>query len=156
MISTNLKAPFFLTQALLPLLADGGRILNVSTGLARFTDPGYAAYAATKGAIEVLTRYQAKELAERRIRVNVVVPGAIATDFGGGMVRDNPTSQRADSRTDHPRPRRHRRRHRRRSPGDPRRQLRLGQRGTHRIVRGPEPLELGCCTDVCVRRLARR
>ncbi len=89
LISTNLKAPFFLTQALLPLLADGGRILNVSTGLARFTGPGYAAYAATKGAIEVLTRYQAKELAERRIRVNVLVPGAIATDFGGGVVRDN-------------------------------------------------------------------
>lgn len=90
LINTNLKAPFFLTQALLPLLTDGGRILNVSTGLARFTNPGYAAYAAAKGAIEVLTRYQAKELAERQIRVNVLVPGAIATDFGGGMVRDNP------------------------------------------------------------------
>jgi NAD(P)-dependent dehydrogenase (short-subunit alcohol dehydrogenase family) len=89
LVNIQLKAPFFLTQALLPLLADGGRILNVSSGLARFTNPGYAAYAATKGAIEVLTRYQAQELGERQIRVNVLVPGAIATDFGGGMVRDN-------------------------------------------------------------------
>lgn len=85
----NVKGPFFLTQALLPLMADGGRILNVSSGLARFTGPGYAAYAAAKGAIEVLTRYQAKELGERQIRVNTLVPGAIATDFGGGLVRDN-------------------------------------------------------------------
>ncbi len=89
LVRIQFKAPFFLTQALLPLLADGGRILNVSSGLARFTGPGYAAYAAAKGAIEVLTRYQAKELGERQIRVNVLVPGAIATDFGGGMVRDN-------------------------------------------------------------------
>ena len=89
LVRIQFKAPFFLTQALLPLLADGGRILNVSSGLARFTGPGYAAYAAAKGAIEVLTRYQAKELGERQIRVNVLVPGGIATDFGGGMVRDN-------------------------------------------------------------------
>ncbi|RIX28540.1 SDR family NAD(P)-dependent oxidoreductase [Amnibacterium setariae] len=87
---TNLKAPFFLTQRLLPVLADGGRVLNVSSGLARFTGPGYSAYAATKGAVEVLTRYQAQELAARGIRVNVVAPGAIATDFGGGAVRDVP------------------------------------------------------------------
>ena len=90
LVNIQFKAPFFLTQELLPLLADGGRILNVSSGLARFTNPGYAAYAATKGAIEVLTRYQAQELAQRQIRVNVLVPGAIATDFGGGVVRDNP------------------------------------------------------------------
>jgi len=90
LIRVHVKAPFFLTQTLLPLLADGGRILNVSSGLARFTSPGYAAYAAAKGAIEVLTRYQAKELGDRQIRVNTLVPGAIATDFGGGMVRDNP------------------------------------------------------------------
>ena len=89
LVRVQLKAPFFLTQALLPLIADGGRILNVSSGLARFTNPGYAAYAAMKGAVEVLTRYQAQELGARQIRVNVLVPGAIATDFGGGVVRDN-------------------------------------------------------------------
>ncbi len=89
MVRIHLKAPFLLTQTLLPLLADGGRILNVSSGLARFTGPGYAAYAAAKGAVEVLTRYQAQELASRQIRVNTLVPGAIATDFGGGLVRDD-------------------------------------------------------------------
>ena len=89
LVAEHLKAPFFLTQALLPLLADGGRILNVSSGLARFTGPGYAAYAAAKGAVEVLTRYQAQELGSRGIRVNTLVPGAIATDFGGGVVRDD-------------------------------------------------------------------
>ncbi|MBL8271658.1 SDR family NAD(P)-dependent oxidoreductase [Steroidobacter sp.] len=85
----HLKGPFFLTQKLLPLFNDGGRIVNISTGLARFALPGYAAYAAMKGAIEVLTRYQAKELGGRGIAVNVVAPGAIETDFGGGAVRDN-------------------------------------------------------------------
>lgn len=89
MSAIHLKGPFFLTQALLPLIADGGRILNVSSGLARFTLPGYAAYAAMKGGIEVLTRYQAKELGARGIRVNTLAPGAIETDFGGGAVRDN-------------------------------------------------------------------
>jgi len=73
----------------LPLIADGGRIINVSSGLARFSLPGYAAYAAMKGAIEVLSRYQAQELGPRGIAVNVVAPGAIETDFGGGTVRDN-------------------------------------------------------------------
>ena len=86
----HLKGPFLLTQRLLPLIEDCGRILNVSTGLARFTLPGSSAYAAMKGAVEVLTRYQAKELGARRITVNVLAPGAIATDFGGGVVRDNP------------------------------------------------------------------
>jgi len=85
----HLKGPFFLTQTLLPLLADGGRILNVSSGLARFTFPGYAAYATMKGGIEVLTRYLAKELGARKITVNTLAPGAIETDFGGGAVRDN-------------------------------------------------------------------
>jgi len=85
----HLKATLFLTQRLLGLIADGGRILNVSTGLARFTLNGYAAYAAMKGGIEVLTRYMAKELAPRGITVNVIAPGAIETDFGGGVVRDN-------------------------------------------------------------------
>ncbi|WP_417435795.1 SDR family NAD(P)-dependent oxidoreductase [Hoeflea sp.] len=90
LMNVHLKGVFFLTQRLLPLIADGGRILNVSTGLARFSVPGFAAYATMKGAIEVLTRYQAKELGPRGIAVNVIAPGAIETDFGGGAVRDNP------------------------------------------------------------------
>ncbi|GAA5184458.1 SDR family oxidoreductase [Niveibacterium umoris] len=89
MMAIHLKGVFFLTQALLPLLADGGRILNVSTGLTRFALPGYAAYASMKGAVEVLTKYLAKELGPRGIAVNVLAPGAIETDFGGGAVRDN-------------------------------------------------------------------
>ena len=90
MVNVHLKGTFFLTQTLLPLMADGGRILNVSSGLTRFTFPGYAAYAAMKGAVEVLTHYLARELGARRITANVIAPGAIATDFGGGAVRDNP------------------------------------------------------------------
>jgi NAD(P)-dependent dehydrogenase (short-subunit alcohol dehydrogenase family) len=89
LMNIHLKGPFFLTQKLLPLLADGGRILNVSSGLTRFSMPGYGAYAAMKGAMEVLTRYQAKELGARNIAVNTLAPGAIETDFGGGTVRDN-------------------------------------------------------------------
>jgi NAD(P)-dependent dehydrogenase (short-subunit alcohol dehydrogenase family) len=89
LVAIHLKGPFFLTQTLLPLIADGGRILNVSSGLARFSLPGYAAYAAMKGGIEVLSRYQAKELGARGIAVNTIAPGAIETDFGGGAVRDN-------------------------------------------------------------------
>jgi NAD(P)-dependent dehydrogenase (short-subunit alcohol dehydrogenase family) len=85
----HLKGPFFLTQALLPLIADGGRIVNLSSGLARFSLPGYAAYAMMKGGVEVMTRYMAKELGARGIAVNTVAPGAIETDFGGGVVRDN-------------------------------------------------------------------
>lgn len=95
LVAINLTTPFFLAQRMLPLIVDGGRIVNISSGLARFTLPGNAAYAATKGAIEVLTRYQAQELGPRGIRVNVVVPGAIATDFNGGAVRDNPDYHRA-------------------------------------------------------------
>jgi NAD(P)-dependent dehydrogenase (short-subunit alcohol dehydrogenase family) len=90
LMNVHLKGVFFLTQALLPLLADGGSILNVSSGLARFSMPGKAAYAVMKGGIEVLTRYLAKELGGRGIRVNTLAPGAIATDFSGGVVRDNP------------------------------------------------------------------
>ncbi|WP_060512652.1 SDR family NAD(P)-dependent oxidoreductase [Pseudomonas sp. NBRC 111124] len=89
LMNIQLKGPFFLTQRMLPLLVDGARIVNISSGLARFALPGYAAYAAMKGAMEVLTRYQAKELGARGIRVNVLAPGAIETDFGGGVVRDN-------------------------------------------------------------------
>jgi NAD(P)-dependent dehydrogenase (short-subunit alcohol dehydrogenase family) len=89
LMNVHFKGVFFLTQKLLPLLADGGRIVNLSSGLARFSFPGYSAYAAMKGAIEVLSRYLARELGPRGIAVNVVAPGAIETDFGGGAVRDN-------------------------------------------------------------------
>ncbi len=90
LMNIHFKGVFFLTQALLPLLADGGRIVNISSGLTRFALPGMAAYAAMKGAVEVLTKYLAKELGPRGIAANVVAPGAIETDFGGGAVRDNP------------------------------------------------------------------
>jgi NAD(P)-dependent dehydrogenase (short-subunit alcohol dehydrogenase family) len=86
----NFKGVFFLTQKLLPLIRDGGRIVNLSSGLSRIIVPGSAPYGALKGAIDVLTRYQAKELGARRITVNAVAPGSIQTDFSGGMVRDNP------------------------------------------------------------------
>ena len=89
MVSVHLKSTFFLTQRLLPQIADGGRIVNVSSGLARFTLPGYSAYAVMKGGVEVLTRYLAAELGPRGISVNTLAPGAIETDFGGGVVRDN-------------------------------------------------------------------
>jgi NAD(P)-dependent dehydrogenase (short-subunit alcohol dehydrogenase family) len=89
LVAIQFKGPFFLTQKLLPLISDGGRIVNISSGLARFSLPGYAAYASMKGAMEVLTRYQAKELGGRGISVNILAPGAIETDFGGGAVRDN-------------------------------------------------------------------
>jgi NAD(P)-dependent dehydrogenase (short-subunit alcohol dehydrogenase family) len=88
--NVHFKGVFFLTQKLLPLINDGGRIVNISSGLTRIIFPGSAPYASMKGAIEVLSKYMAKELAPRRIAVNVVAPGAIATDFSGGMVRDNP------------------------------------------------------------------
>ena len=90
----HVKGVFFLTQTLLPLIADGGRIVNISSALARVAYPGSAAYGAMKGAVEVLTRYMAKELGPRGITANVVAPGAIATDFSGGMVRDNPEVNR--------------------------------------------------------------
>ncbi|HEX3838619.1 MAG TPA: SDR family oxidoreductase [Steroidobacteraceae bacterium] len=89
LMNIHFKGVFFLTQGLLPLIADGGRIVNISSGLTRFSLPGYAAYAAMKGGIEVLTRYLAKELGARGIGVNSVAPGAIETDFGGGAVRDS-------------------------------------------------------------------
>lgn len=90
LVNVHFKGTFFLSQALLPLIKNGGRILNVSSGLARFSLPGYSAYGAMKGAVETLTRYMALELGSRNIAVNVVAPGAIETDFGGGSVRDNP------------------------------------------------------------------
>lgn len=88
--NVHFKGVFFLTQKLLPLINDGGRIVNISSGLTRVSYPGSSAYASMKGAVEVLTRYLAKELGGRGIAVNTVAPGAIATDFSGGMVRDNP------------------------------------------------------------------
>ncbi|MDR6993110.1 SDR family oxidoreductase [Luteimonas sp. 3794] len=90
LVDVHFKGVFFLTQALLPLINDGGRIVNISTGLTRFAYPGYAAYAATKAAVETLSVYMAKEFGARGIAVNTVAPGAIETDFGGGAVRDNP------------------------------------------------------------------
>ncbi len=89
MVDVHFKGVFFFTQALLPLMADGGRIVNLSSGLTRVCFPGFSVYSAVKGAIEVLTRYMAKELGGRGIAVNTVAPGAIETDFGGGAVRDS-------------------------------------------------------------------
>ena len=89
LMNVHLKAPFFLTQKVMPLMNDGGHIINISSGLARFSYPNYAAYAMMKGGMEVFTRYLAQELAPRKIAVNTIAPGAIETDFGGGLVRDN-------------------------------------------------------------------
>lgn len=89
MVNIHLKAPYFITQKLLSTISDGGSIINVSSGLARFSYPNYAPYAIMKASIESLTRYQAQEFGIRKIRVNTIAPGAIATDFGGGAVRDN-------------------------------------------------------------------
>lgn len=88
-MNIHYKGVFFLTQKALPFINDGGRIINISSGLARFSYPGSSAYGSMKGAIEVLTRYLAKELGSRGITANVVAPGAIETDFGNGHVRDN-------------------------------------------------------------------
>jgi len=88
-VNIHFKGVFFLTQKALPYINDGGGIINISSGLARFTMPGSSVYGSVKGAVEVLTRYLAKELGDRKIRVNVVAPGAIETDFGGGRTRDN-------------------------------------------------------------------
>ncbi|SFP02964.1 NAD(P)-dependent dehydrogenase, short-chain alcohol dehydrogenase family [Ectopseudomonas composti] len=90
LVNVHFKGVFFLTQALLPLMADGGRIVNISSGLTRISYPGFAAYSAVKGAVEVLSVYLAKELGSRGIAVNTVAPGAIETDFLGGAVRDLP------------------------------------------------------------------
>ncbi|MGV3697464.1 SDR family NAD(P)-dependent oxidoreductase [Flavobacterium sp.] len=89
MVNIHLKAPFFLTQKLLPIFNNGGGIVNIASGLTRFSFTGYDAYAVMKGGVETLSKYQAKFLGERGIRVNIVAPGAIETDFGGGAVRDN-------------------------------------------------------------------
>jgi NAD(P)-dependent dehydrogenase (short-subunit alcohol dehydrogenase family) len=89
MVNIHLKAPFFLTQQLLPYMNRDGSIVNISSGLTRFSFTGYDAYAVMKGGVETLTSYQARFLGSRGIRVNTVAPGAIETDFGGGAVRDN-------------------------------------------------------------------
>lgn len=89
MVNIHLKAAYFLTQKMLPIIADGGSIVNVSSGLARFSFANYSAYGIMKAGIESLSRYQALELGNRKIRVNTLAPGAIETDFGGGAVRDN-------------------------------------------------------------------
>ena len=90
LVNVHFKGVFFLTQKLLPLIADGGRIVNLSSGLTRVSTPGWSAYSAVKGAVEVLSVYMAKELGSRGIAVNTVAPGAIETDFFGGAVRDTP------------------------------------------------------------------
>ncbi len=90
LVNVHFKGVFFLTQKLLPLIADGGRIVNLSSGLTRVSAPGWSVYSAVKGAVEVLTVYMAKELGGRGIAVNTVAPGAIETDFFGGAVRDTP------------------------------------------------------------------
>jgi NAD(P)-dependent dehydrogenase (short-subunit alcohol dehydrogenase family) len=89
LVNIQFKGPFFLTQKALEVMNDEGGIVNISSGLTRFSFPGYSTYASMKGAMETLTKYQAKELGSRKIRVNIVAPGAIETDFGGGAVRDN-------------------------------------------------------------------
>ena len=89
LLKMHVKGPYFLTQQLLTLIDDGGAVLNVSSGLTRFSLPGYSAYAMAKGAVEVMSRYMASELGMRKIRVNTLAPGAIETDFGDGLVRDN-------------------------------------------------------------------
>ncbi len=95
LFNVHVKGVFFLTQALLPLLADGGRIVNLSSGLTRVSFPGFSAYSAAKGAVETLTVYMAKELGSRGITANAVAPGAIETDFLGGAVRDTPDYNKA-------------------------------------------------------------
>ena len=89
LLNVHMKGAFFITQSLLPIIHDGGSILNISTGLTRFSLPGYCAYAMMKGGVEVMTRYLAKELGKRQIRINTLAPGAIETDFNSGANRDN-------------------------------------------------------------------
>jgi NAD(P)-dependent dehydrogenase (short-subunit alcohol dehydrogenase family) len=89
-LNIHFKGVYFLTQKLLPLFEDGGRIVNISTGTTRFVNPGYSVYASMKGAIEVFTKYLAKELGPRGIRANVIAPGPIETDFNSATIRNNP------------------------------------------------------------------
>lgn len=95
LFDVHVKGVFFLTQALVPLMVDGGRIVNFSSGLTRASNPGFSAYSAAKGAVEILTLYMAKELGSRGITANTIAPGAIETDFLGGAVRDTPAYNEA-------------------------------------------------------------
>jgi NAD(P)-dependent dehydrogenase (short-subunit alcohol dehydrogenase family) len=135
LVNVHFKGVFFLTQALLPLLADAGRIVNLSSGLTRVSFPGFAAYAAVKGAVEVLTVYMAKELGARGIAANAVAPGAIETDFGGGAVRDKPGPQQAVRGHDRARPGRRAGRRRAGGRGAAVGGQPLGQRAADRGVR---------------------
>jgi NAD(P)-dependent dehydrogenase (short-subunit alcohol dehydrogenase family) len=89
-LNVHFKGVYFLTQHCLPLLNDGGRIVNISTGTTRFCVPGYSVYASMKGAVEVFTKYLAKELGARGITANVVAPGPVETDFNSAAIRSNP------------------------------------------------------------------
>lgn len=89
-LNVHFKGVYFLTQKLLPKMNDGGGIINISTGTTRFCNPGYSIYASMKGAVEVLTRYIAKEFGQRGIRANVVAPGPVETDFNTAAIRSNP------------------------------------------------------------------
>jgi len=95
MVNIHFKGVYFLTQKLLPLIADGGAIINISSGLTRTTFPNVSAYASMKGAIEIYTKCLAKELGARNITANVIAPGAIATDFGGGSNKTNDDKRKA-------------------------------------------------------------
>ena len=142
LVNVHFKAAFFLTQSALPLLADGGGVVNISSGLARFSTPGYSAYASMKGTVETLSKYQAKELGERKIRVNVVAPGAIETDFGGGGLRDNEEINKSIASITALRPRRLTRRHRRRGCLSVHRRGKVDKRSTNRSLRGRDAVNL--------------
>lgn len=92
-MNVHFKGIYFLTQALVPNMNEGGRIINISTGTTRFANPGYSVYASMKGAIEVFTKYLAKELGSKGIGANVVAPGPVETDFNNAMIRSNPQTK---------------------------------------------------------------
>ena len=94
-MNVHFKSVYFLTQQSLPILNDGGRIINISSGTTRFCVPGYSMYATMKGAVEILTKYLAKDLGARGITVNVVAPGPIETDFNNAAIRNNPERKEA-------------------------------------------------------------
>jgi len=89
-LNVHFKGVYFLTQKTVPFINEGGRIINISTGTTRFSNPGYSVYASMKGAIEVFTKYLAKELGAKGIGANIVAPGPIETDFNNAAIRSNP------------------------------------------------------------------